>query len=1104
MTQQKHGLPGFAVRRPITMLMLFLSLLVVGTVAWRGIPLQLLPEGFDPPFLYVWMVYPNASPVENMERIAIPVEGSLWTVQGTKKIRTRSRDRGCGILIEFKQSVDMDVAYLSVRDRLERARPELPDDLRYIYIWRYSEADEPILYFSISINGNYNDPYRLITEEVVKKIERVDGVAKVETWGSNAKMIRIEFILDRLKAYNIDIADLMRELRRADFAIAGGNIVEGDRNLLIRADGRIGSLEEIANLPIRRQPTAVDGKTASVAVRDGAPTAGVSTGNNLHLRDIAKVSYSEPRRSWIQRVGRQEAVEIGVYKVSDANTIELSKELNKTLKGIANAPIMAGMHFDFLFDQGDYIAQSLNNLQEAGLWGGLFAVIVLFIFLRRFRMTLFIALAIPLSLLTTVICLYFMGWSLNVITLSGLMICVGLVVDNAIVVVESIHTSRQQGMPHKQAATAGAYDVGLAITLATLTTMVVFLPMMLMSGDRMLAFFLQRVGLPVIFALLASLMAAMLFIPLAVHRFALSGSPKKSVKKLCHSREGGNPGNDPNCKLDSRLRENDKDCISNDKDYVSKESKWIKQGSQLIEKSVRWVLNHRTDTFLLLVLLMASISIPMQKVVSTDQENSNINDLQFGMRFPAYYSLNDIDSTMTWFEDQLYERAVQYDIKTIVTGFRRGFGRIRVFMNDEPDRVWFMQGLRKIVRKLGLIKSETLERKEMVEDLKEWLEPPPDVKMYTSWQSGTGEKDEIYVTVYGEDTEKLLHIAEDVKGRLDLLPKAISVEIDLETAADEVKIQFDRSKTSRFGVDPFQAATGLISLIRGVNLPDVRIDGYEISAVAELREEDRATLAQVMNLPVGGDRGEVIRLDDVASVGYGQGLGQITRENRRTRIRLKITTTEDDLHELSKSIDNCLFGLSLPPGYEWGKGRRFETVEEAAGERSQAWLLAIMFVFLLMGALFESFLLPFCVIVTVPFSFFGVYWFLFMTGTQFGIMAGIGVIILIGVVVNNAIVLVDRVNKLRKQGYDRDEALAVASRQRFRPIVMTALTTIMGLVPMAVGDAALVGIPYSPMGRAIIGGMLSATITTPLVVPLAYSIIDDFKNWLKKYTKLSV
>ncbi|MCF7810196.1 efflux RND transporter permease subunit [bacterium] len=1024
----KGGLPGFAIRRPVTMIMLFLSLIVVGIVAWRGIHLELFPEGFNPPFMHVWLAYPNSSPIENQERVGIPTEEYLWTVKGIKTIRTESRETGCSIRLEFNQSVDMDVAYQEVRDRLERVKPELPEDLRYIYIWRYSESEEPITYFSISITGNYEDPYRLINESVVKRLERLDGVAKIEIWGDKTKQIRIEFILERLKACNIDVGVLIRELQSADFTLACGSIDDGEKKLIMRADGRIKNIDELRRLPIG--------------------TA------NLHLEDVADITYSTPRRNWIQRIGRGEAVEITVFKTSDANTVELSENVKNLINEIADDPQMAGLQFDILFDQGEYITSSLDNLKQAGYWGGLFAVIVLFLFLRRLRMTLFITMAIPISLLVTITCLYFMDWSLNIITLSGLMLCVGLVVDNAIVVVESIHTNSQYGMSRKQAAIYGAHEVGLAITLATMTTMVVFLPIMFMSGDRMTSFFLIRIGMPVIIALLASLMTALLFIPLAVNRFAMSGA--------------------------------------------ASEPRIISRASEYIENMVRKLLKNRAHTLLIMLLLLSSIAIPMKQVISTDQENGNINDVYFSFRFPAYYSIDAVDSTMQYYENQIYERSEKYGIKTIVTGLRRGYGRLRIFLQDEKERMWLIAGLRRIARKIGILKTERLTHKEIVEDLKGWLKPPPDVDMRADWRRGS-EDESVYVTIYGDDTIKLLDIANSVKRRLEMIPEALTVDLDLESTSDEVWIRFDREKTSRLKVDPLMAATGLISLVRGISLPDVRINGHEIEASAELREEDRETLAQVLNLPVTGEKGRVICLDDVAGVNYGRGLGSITRENRRTRIRIEISTTEDDLEKLSDAISASLSDVALPPGYEWNKGERFQSIEDAARERNQSWMLAVVFVFLILGALFESFLLPWCVIVTVPFSFFGVYWFLFLTGTQFGLMAGIGVIILIGVIVNNAIVLVDRVNRLRIQGMERNEALALASKQRFRPIAMTAMTTIMGLVPMAVGDANLIGIPYAPMGRAIIGGMLAATATTPIIVPLAYSFIDDLSKWVKSY-----
>jgi len=1025
-----NSLTAIAIRRPVTMIMLFLSLVVLGMVTWFGIPVQLLPGGFDPPFLWVWLSYPNASPIENMERIGVPVEESFWTIKGVKRIHTRARSSGCGIEIEFAQSVDMDVAYLEARDRLERVRPELPDDFRFSYINRYSENDEPILYFGISVIGQYDDPVRLVEEEVVKPLERIDGIANVEMWGGNARMIRIEFELDKLQRHNVDVGGLMRDLRNADFALAGGKISEGGRELLVRTNNRISSLDDLKMLPVR--------------------------GPNVRLQDVATVSYTPRKRSWIQRVGRREAIQIGVLKESEANTVEITGKLRETIENIKRDPLMSGLEFNILFDQGKLITESLNNLMMAGLWGAFFAVLVLIYFMRRLRMTLFITFAIPVSLMVTVTALYFMGWSLNIITLSGLMICVGLVVDNAIVVVENIQSLKQKGYSSYRAAVEGGTEVGLAITLATLTTAVVFLPLILMSGNRMFTFYMLRIGMPVIIALGASLFVALLFIPLAVNHFALS---KRAA---------------PNRLIDS--------------------------GAQRIGQLVGWVLKHRIDTVLILILLLESTTIPMQHVVSTDEEEGNINDFRLRFLFPSYYSLTKVDSTLNVYEDFLYDKKESYDIKTVVTGFRRGYGRMHVFLEEPEKKLWFVHALQSSGRRLGIYNPEKLTRKEIIEDIKEKLEPPPGVEMFSSWRRGRGEEDAVHVSIYGEDTKRLLDLSNAVSKSLQKIEGVVSVETDLESSAEEIQVRFDPEQTARYNVDPAQTAFGLNSLIRGINLPDVLFQGHEISMLAELREEDRASLVQLMNLPAAGSGANQVRIGDIADVAYDRGIGDIHRDNGRTRIRLKVVTTDEDIQEFSRKITGAMADMKFPPGYEWGKGHRFQSVEDATEERSQAWLLAITFVLLLMGALFESFFLPWAVIVTVPFSFFGVWWMMLITGTQFGIMAGLGAIILIGVVVNNAIVLVDKVNRLRAEGMSRDEALKLGSTLRFRPILLTALTTVMGLLPMAMGSASLIGIPYAPMGRAIIGGMLTATITTPIVVPLVYSLIDDLKTWLISFT----
>lgn len=1023
----RGGVAAFAIRRPVTMGMIFLSLMVVGAVACRLVPLQLLPDGLDPPFLGIWAAYPNVSPEENADRVARPIEEILSTVKGVKEINSRSNTNGCNIWIEFTQSTDMDVAYLSVRDKLARVRSELPEDLRYLYIRRYNENDEPVLYFGVTISGHFDDPVRLVQDEILKKLERVDGVAAVEMWGGDAKIILIDLSLAKLKALNVDVGVLVNELREASFILSAGAIEDSDQRLVVKINAQITDLQQLQDLPVM--------------------------GGLLKLKDVASVTFAPPQKQWIQRIGGLDAIQVGVMKESEANTVEVTQRLNQELGEILANLQLAGIKIDVLFDQGKYIKEALQNLVESGLWGGLFAMMILFFFLRRVRMTLFVTFAIPICLLATIIYIFFAGWSLDLATLTGLMICVGMVVDNAIVVVENIHAEKRRGADNKTAAIKGTSDVGLAITIATSTTIVVFLPIMLMSGDRMFSFYMLRIGMPLIISLTASLLVALFLIPLAVQRFALEGEPF--------------------------------------------ESKIIQKAEESVEWLVKKTLANRFDTLLILTLSLGTIAFPMSKVISTDQEESDIGDFNLRFAIPAYYTLEDIDKMMLNIESYFKRKSQDYDIKTVVTGFRLGYGRMRVFLNEKPRSMWLTALFEKAYFTIKKDRNR-LDRKEIIKEVKDSLQVPPGVEMFTTWQRGAGEEDVEYVTVFGEDTQTLVNIISEVRRRLDVIPDILSIENDLEAAEEEIRVSFNREETTRRQVNPSFAALSLTSLVRGVDIAEYEWQGRLIPVRTQLDESDRTTIDQFKNLPVGSAVTSSTRLDDVADLETGKGLGEITRENQRTRVRLKITSANKDAKKLSDQIDAAMSGINLPAGYEWSKGRRLMDIQEAEGQRNQAWILAIVFVVLLMGALFESFLLPIAVIATVPFAFFGVWWILWLTGTQFGIMAAVGVVILIGVIVNNAIVLLDRVNSIRAEGIDRNTALIRASRERLKPIAMTALTTVFGLLPMAIGTATLIGIPYAPMGRTMIGGMLTATITTPLIVPLIYSYLDDFKEWCRK------
>ncbi|MBM3329967.1 MAG: efflux RND transporter permease subunit, partial [Calditrichaeota bacterium] len=1036
--------------------MLLMTLIVLGLALVRAIPLRLLPAGLDPPFLWLWAAYPGSTPLENSRRIARPLEESFASVKGLREVYSRSDVGGTGVFLEFANDADMDVAYLQVRDQLERARRDLPSDLRFIYLRRYNDTDETTFYFGISFTGYYEDPYRIVREEVVRKLERIDGVAAVEMWGGREKMVRVELDLALLKASRMDPSEVVRQVREADFAVASGYLEDGGTRFMVRSDGRLGDIESLENLPLTNVSSGGNSLSGSSPLSSSGGTM-TDAIPQLRLKDLARVTYAAPRAEWFQRIGRRPSLQMGVFKQSEANTVELCYRLEEALDEMRQDPKLAGMKFELLFDQGRFIRKSLWQLVEAGLWGGLFAIVILFYFLRRIGMTLYVASSIPLALLSTIVVLYFMGWSLDVVTLSGLMISVGMVVDNAIVVVENISTRRQYGDNRLDAVSRGATEVALAITLATGTTMVVFLPVMLLSGNRIFSFYMLRIGMPVVIALAASLLVALLFIPLAASRLEAWGT------RAPNTSGGGN-----------RL---------------------VIRCSLLVESLVRLVLRRRRDAFLIALIIFATIAWPASHIISTDEEEGNINDFNLRFDFPAYYTLADIDSTLRSLEERLYQRAGRYDIKTVVTGYRRGFGRMRIFLNERSGGGWLAAIGERFKRLFVINDAGRLERKEIAAELRDSLNIPPGVRLFTSWRRGAGKEDAEYVTLFGDDQTQLDAIASDIERRLQAIPNLLTLERETATTSEEAMVEFDRNETGRHRINAMQAAIGINAMLRGVDLREVYLDDIaaRVPLRVELQESDRGTLEQLMNLPVGAGTGPAVRLADVSRFRYERGAEQIERENRRTRLRIKISSSSDDPGKLGRQIDAALIGLTLPSGYEWTKGRRFAEIEEQGGQQRMAWLLAATFVMLLMGALFESFLLPWAVIVTVPFSFFGVWWMLYLTGTQFGVMAGVGVVILIGVVVNNAIVLVDRVNRLREEGLSRNEALAIGARERFRPIAMTALTTICGLLPMALGGSSLMGVPYAPMGRTIIGGLLAATLSTPVVVPLVYSLLDDFR-----------
>jgi HAE1 family hydrophobic/amphiphilic exporter-1 len=1020
-------MPRFSLKRPVTVVMILVAVLVIGAIAYNRIKLDLFPAGFSNPYLGIWIPYIDANPGEIEEQIVKPVEGELKTVKNLKRVFSNSSSRGCWFWLEFSQGTNMDLAYAQVTDRLERARPLIPDEIEHFYVRRFRVDDEPIIFMGVSFHDGIKDPH-YVTERFIKQsIEGVKGVANVELFGMREKYIQIIVDNDKVRNFRVNLVQLMNKLVRDNFAISSGTVYMGGKKYLVRSKSRFQSLEQIRNIEIRP---------------------------GLRLHNIAEVVYDfEEEQDNIMRVDGKLAGGLVAYKESEANTVEVCRLIHEKLEEqFASRPELKGVNYFVFFDQGTIINESIENVKVTAMWGGLFAFFVLLLFLRKLRITIMLTLAIPLSLLVSVLILYAMNWTLNLFTMMGLMLSIGLVVDNAIVITENIYRFNGMGLNPKRSAILGASEVGLAITLATLTTVVVFLPLMIMGGDSNMSFFITRIGLPVVFALLASLFIALLFIPL--------GSTRAIPKKL--------------------------------KTIQATHSRFTQSYQNALVK----VLKHRGDALIVIFLIILSQIIPMNLVKKTDTAEGGPRDAKVICNFPSSYSLQKADQTVNYIVKRIKERGDIYHIDHISTRVRPFWGLIEIYLKPDRDRQWHQVVYRKIVNLFGLSGYRRLNRQELTEDIKQNLPEIPGVRLRTSWRDQGGvDSSALTYILRGYDTGVLEELADELERQVRLVDGILSVETDVETGNDEIHIEVDRDKAFKVGVNPDYLAQYVAFTLRRRKISNYQAPGQEIPIYVKSRPEQREYVAQLKNTFIKTAGGAETNLAALVDLTYHRSFGNIRRENSKSFLEMKIFSGEEDMKKITGRIEQIFKNFKFPTGYYYEKGQRSRRLEQQNKDFMNALLLSVTFVFIIMGVLFESFILPLSILVAIPAAFVGSFWLLFISGTTLDIMAMIGLVILVGVVVNNAIVLIDLINQYRNTGMTREQAILVAGMHRFRPILMTALTTICGLLPMAIGNTALIGIPYAPLGIAMIGGLISSTFLTLFAVPIFYTYFDDLRQF---------
>lgn len=990
--QKPIWLTRVALRRPVTICMLFISMLLFGGLASRLLPLEMFP-GIDIPELYVNVPYPNATPAEVERLITRPLEEALATVSGIKELRSFANENSGDISLQFRWSENISSKSLEVRERLDTVRHLLPADVERVLVFQFNTSDMPIFQLRISSERDLAMAYDLLEQQIKRPLERVPGVSKVELYGVEKRQVIIRLDPDRMRALQVDPTALLNQLRGSNFALSAGELRNGEQSVLVKPLGEYKELSEIAALPIRP---------------------------GLQLREVASVELELPKREDGRHLNQTYAVGMNVYKESGANLVEVAKAAMQVVAAADANPAFNGISLYVMDDLADNVTKSLRDLLQAGAIGALLSFIVLYLFLRHLTTTLIVVLSVPAAIVIALGAMYFMGYSLNILSMMGLMLAIGMLVDNAVVVTESIFRERALGGDLRAATERGVKRVGLAVLAGTATTAIVFLPNII--GEKMqLTIFLEHVAIAICLCLAISLLLSLTLIPLLTTKLKVQ------------------PVSDPQgSALDRGYR-------------------------RLLTKVMHWP---KTSTLLALLVLL-SAALPFSQIGSSNEDEEDRGRLFLNYNIQGNYNLEEVRAEVSAMEAFLYSRKDEFYIESVYSYYRSGHAISIILLQEQ-------------------VPVELNSLKEQIR--KEW---PPLVRARPSFSFGN-DNSGLRLHLLGNSTERLLELAAELEPALQSLPAVAEVRSDLARGQQEVQILFNRPELERLGLSANQVAQSVALSLRGVNLRTYRsAEQGELQIRLIYDERISRSLSELANLPVAVVAGVSIPLSQLAELKVVPRLQSIRRFNRETGVALQLSLQKDiSMDQARKEIGQLMQQVQLPDGYRWSYQGGFTRQNEEQQVMLVNMLLALAMIYIVMAALFESLLMPNAVIGSLLFSFVGVFWTFFITGTGLGVMGMIGMLVLMGIVVNNGIVLVDRINQDRAlmPNLPLKNLIIEACTARLKPILMTVATTVLGLVPLALGGTAIGGNgpSYAPMAIAIIGGLLFSTLTSLLLVPLNY------------------
>lgn len=1004
-----------SVLRPIAMSMVIVLMLILGAVSMRSMTVDLFPE-LTFPIVAVTTTYEGAGPEEIENLISSPIENAMGTLPNVESVTSISRTGGSLVLVAFTWGTNMDFASLDMRERIDSVRDFLPPGAQLPRVLRFNPSDLPIVQLAITDpSGEMVKAKRLAEEEIEPELNSVDGIASISVEGGAESEVRVTLDPNTLSTFGISIDQLQQIISSENLNLPGGALTDQNQDLPIRITGEYGSITDIQTLPI---PTS----------------KGI-----VQLDQLGEVKETLQPTTQLSYLNGEPAVGMSILKQSGSNTVTVANDINKKLEEIKET-LPEGVEIKPIFDQSQFIEQSIRAVASNMILGSLLAALVLYFFLRNLRSTLIILFSIPLSIVTTFIFMYFSGQTLNLLTLGGLALGIGMMVDNAIVILENIYRLRQKGYSLKDAAIEGTSEVGPAIIASTLTTVIVFLPIVFVDG--LAAQLFKPLALVVSFSLLASLFTALIIVPL------FSSLLLKVNKKS------------------SRFEER-----------FSSFSLWYRN---VLHKA----LQHPKKTIsLVLLLLVASLfGTPfIGKEFLPQQDQSFIS---MTARLPEGSSL---DATYGVMEDidQKLKKIEEIDLSFVTVG---GTDNFSVSAGTQSNRANYSILLVPLSERN---RSDT----EVGDEIRVLLQDIPGVEISISSGDSGISQNPVSLSITGPDLDTLKGMADQTITLLSDIEGIREPSSNYTEGNPEIVVDIDRVKASQFGVGSAQIASAVSSATRGVVASRMAREGEELDIRLTIEDTYTSSIQDLETLLISTPTGENIPLQAVASVSRGQGPSQINRTDRLREITVNADIVNRDLGSVVDDIEKTLKeNVYIPTKqYKITIGGQDEQMNDAFFKLGGALALAVVLVYMVMAAQFESYYYPFIIMFSVPLTIIGIIVGLLVTFQPLGVGSLVGMLILTGIVVNNAIVFVDYVNLLKKDGNSTVEAILIAGPTRIRPILMTTLTTILGLIPLTLGIGEGMEI-QQPMAIVIVFGLSFATLITLVLIPVLYYLLDRFKE----------